>query len=81
MFINGVSQTGANINNAGVKEKYDKLIEEGLCIQKCCGQPDDVGKVVGALAIGSFSYSTGKVFKVDGGITIPRLWIQWSYVC
>jgi len=37
MIINGVSQTGANINNAGVKEKYDKLIEEGLCVQKRWG--------------------------------------------
>ncbi|MEP7109061.1 MAG: 3-ketoacyl-ACP reductase [Ferruginibacter sp.] len=58
---------------AGVKEKYNKLIEQGLCVQTRWGQPDDVGKVVGALAAGSFSYSTGQVFMVDGGLTIPRL--------
>jgi NAD(P)-dependent dehydrogenase (short-subunit alcohol dehydrogenase family) len=58
---------------AGVKEKYDRLIEEGLCVQKRWGHPDDIGKVVGALTMGSFPYSTGQVFMVDGGMTIPRL--------
>jgi NAD(P)-dependent dehydrogenase (short-subunit alcohol dehydrogenase family) len=58
---------------AGVKEKYNKLIEEGLCIQKRWGYPDDVGKAVCALASGSFPYSTGQVIMVDGGLTIQRL--------
>src|SRR6266536_2365392 len=58
---------------AGVKEKYDKMIEEGLCVQKRWGEPDDVGKVVAALAKGDFMYSTGQVIMVDGGLTIPRL--------
>ena len=57
----------------GVKYKYDRLIADGLCVQKRWGQPEDVGKVVGALAMGSFPYSTGQVFMVDGGLTIPRL--------
>ena len=56
-----------------VKEKYDKLIEQGLCVQKRWGSPDDVGKAVGALAAGNFPYSTGQVFMVDGGLIIPRL--------
>jgi len=58
---------------SGAKEKYDALIDQGLCVQKRWGQPDDVAKCVGALAIGSFPYSTGQVFMVDGGLTIPRL--------
>jgi NAD(P)-dependent dehydrogenase (short-subunit alcohol dehydrogenase family) len=58
---------------AGVKEKYDKLIEEGLCIQQRWGEPADVGKVVAALAKSDFMYSTGQVIMVDGGLTIPRL--------
>lgn len=58
---------------SGVKEKYDKLIAEGLCVQKRWGQPDDVGKVVAALANGNFMYSTGQVIMVDGGLTISRL--------
>ncbi|HRP55461.1 3-ketoacyl-ACP reductase [Agriterribacter sp.] len=58
---------------AGVKEKYDKLIEEGLCVQQRWGEPEDVGRAVAALAKGDFMYSTGQVIMVDGGLTIPRL--------
>ena len=58
---------------SGVKEKYDKLLEDGLCIQKRWGEPGDVGKVVASLAKGDFAYSTGQVIMVDGGLTIPRL--------
>ena len=58
---------------SGVKEKYDKLIEEGLCVQKRWGQPEDVGKAVAALAKGDMMYSTGQVIMVDGGLTLPRL--------
>lgn len=58
---------------AGVKEKYDRLIEGGLTVQKRWGLPDDVGKAVAALASGDFPYSTGHVIMVDGGLTIPRL--------
>jgi 3-oxoacyl-[acyl-carrier protein] reductase len=58
---------------AGTKDKYDKMIEEGLCVQKRWGLPDDIGKMAGALAMGSFPYSTGQVFMADGGMTIHRL--------
>lgn len=58
---------------SGVKEKYDRLIEEGLMVQRRWGQPEDNGKVVVALANGYFPYSTGQVIMVDGGMTIPRL--------
>jgi 3-oxoacyl-[acyl-carrier protein] reductase len=58
---------------AGIKEKYDKLIEDGLLVQKRWGEPNDVGKVVASLAKGDFMYSTGQVIMVDGGLTIPRL--------
>ena len=58
---------------AGVTEKYDKLIDGGLTVQKRWGEADDVGKVVVALALGFFRYSTGQVIMVDGGLTLPRL--------
>lgn len=58
---------------SGVKEKYDELIEKGLCVQKRWGTPEDVGKVVSALVNNNFPYSTGDVFMVDGGMTISRL--------
>jgi 3-oxoacyl-[acyl-carrier protein] reductase len=57
---------------SAVKEKYDKLIEAGLCLQKRWGEPEDVGKVTASLAKGDFMYSTGQVFMVDGGLTVLR---------
>ena len=58
---------------AGVSEKYDKLIEEGLCVTKRWGYPEDIGKAVAALARGDFPYSTGQVIMVDGALTMSRL--------
>ena len=58
---------------AGVAEKYDQLIGEGLIPQGRWGEPEDVGRVVAALARGDAAYSTGAVVMVDGGLTIPRL--------
>ena len=58
---------------SGVKEKYNKLIAEGLTVQKRWGTPSDVGKAVAPLAKGDFIYSTGQVIMVDGGLTIARL--------
>ncbi|NCB07779.1 MAG: 3-ketoacyl-ACP reductase [Bacteroidia bacterium] len=58
---------------AGVTEKYDKLFEQGLSIQKRWGTPEDVGKVAAAMASGMLPYSTGQVVLVDGGMTVQRL--------
>lgn len=58
---------------SGVTEKYDRLIEDGLCVTKRWGFPDDIGKAVSSLARGDFPYSTGQVLMVDGGLTLPRL--------
>ncbi len=58
---------------SGVKDKYDKMIGDGLCVTKRWGYPEDVGRAVGALAMGNFPYSTGQVIMCDGGLTIPRL--------
>jgi len=58
---------------AGVVEKYDQLIAEGLCITNRWGFPGDVGKAVAALVSGDFPYSTGQVIMVDGGMSVPRL--------
>lgn len=66
----GVTKTDMT---AGVTDKYDKLIEDGLCVTKRWGYPDDVGKAVSSLARGDFPYSTGQVIMVDGGLTLPRL--------
>jgi 3-oxoacyl-[acyl-carrier protein] reductase len=58
---------------AGVTDKYDNLIANGLTVQKRWGEANDVGKAVTALALGYFPYSTGQVIMVDGGLTLPRL--------
>ena len=58
---------------AGVTEKYDRLIDGGLTLQKRWGFPEDVGKAVLALAKGYLPYSTGQVLNVEGGMLINRL--------
>ncbi|MHC4616644.1 MAG: 3-ketoacyl-ACP reductase [Planctomycetota bacterium] len=56
-----------------VKDKYDKLIAEGLTPIKRWGQPEDVAKAVGAIAEGRFNFSTGQAIDVDGGFHFRRL--------
>jgi 3-oxoacyl-[acyl-carrier protein] reductase len=58
---------------APVRERYDKLISEGIILQKRWGFPEDVGKAVVALAKGYFPFSTGLVLEVSGGMNIRRL--------
>lgn len=58
---------------SGVIEKYDRLFEQGIAIQKRWGTPEDIGKVAASMATGSMPYSTGQVVMVDGGMTIQRL--------
>jgi NAD(P)-dependent dehydrogenase (short-subunit alcohol dehydrogenase family) len=58
---------------SGVKEKYDKLISEGLTLEKRWGRPDDIGKIVAALAKGDIPYATGQVISPDGGMGVKRL--------
>jgi len=58
---------------AGVKEKYDRLIAEGLTIEKRWGTPQDVGRAAAMLARGELPYATGQVLHIDGGMTVRRL--------
>jgi NAD(P)-dependent dehydrogenase (short-subunit alcohol dehydrogenase family) len=58
---------------APVKEKYDRLIAEGLTPIKRWGQPEDVAKAVVAIALDQFPFSTGEVINVDGGFHLSRL--------
>ena len=58
---------------AAVKDKYDKLIAEGLVPLGRWGTPDDVAKAVVALCDGTFGYTTGQSFIVDGGMHIRKL--------
>jgi len=56
-----------------VKERYDKLIGEGLTPVKRWGQPDDVGRAILAIAQDYLPFSTGEVINVDGGFHLRRL--------
>ena len=58
---------------ANVKEKYDRLIAEGLSPIQRWGQPEDVAKAVVAVARGDFPFSTGEVINVDGGFHLSIL--------
>lgn len=58
---------------AGVSERYQKLIDGGLTIQRRWGLPEDVGRAVAMLVRGDLAYSTGQVIMVDGGLTVDRL--------
>lgn len=66
----GVIQTDMT---AAVKDKYDKLIGEGLCHQKRWGFPEDIGRAAAMLARGDLAYSTGQVIMIDGGMTVQTL--------
>jgi 3-oxoacyl-[acyl-carrier protein] reductase len=57
----------------GVKEKYDKLIAEGVTPIKRWGLPEDIGKAIVAIAEGYLPFSTGQIIDVDGGFHIHRL--------
>jgi len=56
-----------------VKDKYDKLIAEGLTPIQRWGTPEDVGRAVAALAQDLLPFSTGEVINVDGGFHLRRL--------
>jgi NAD(P)-dependent dehydrogenase (short-subunit alcohol dehydrogenase family) len=55
-----------------VTAKYDKMIAEGLTLQRRWGMPEDIGRAVLMLVNGSLAYSTGQVINVDGGLTVER---------
>jgi len=56
-----------------VKEKYDKLIGQGLTPIKRWGTPEDVGRAVAAIAQDLLPFSTGQVINVDGGFHLRQL--------
>ncbi len=66
----GIIQTDMT---APVKEKYDRLILEGLVPQNRWGFPEDVGRAVACLARGDLGYATGLVIELSGGMQIRRL--------
>lgn len=66
----GIIQTDMT---AGVMEKYQKLIDNGVTPIKRFGQPADVANCVSAAASGLLDFATGQVLNADGGFHIRRL--------
>ena len=66
----GIIETGMT---AAVKEKYDRLIGEGLIPLGRWGKPTDISGAVVALCDGTFGFATGQSFIIDGGMSIQRL--------
>ena len=58
---------------SAVKDKYDKLIADGVIPNKRWGRPEDIAEAVGAIAEGRLDFSTGQVLDVDGGFHLRRL--------
>ena len=55
-----------------VSAKYDRMIADGLTLQRRWGMPRDVGRAVAMLVSGALAYSTGQVINIDGGLTVER---------
>ena len=84
LFADRLSSEGITVNEicpgiiatgmtAPVKEKYDKLIADGLVPLGRWGTPEDIAKAVVALCDGTFGYTTGQSFILDGGMHIRKL--------
>lgn len=58
---------------SAVSEKYGALIAGGLTPIRRWGTPDDVGRIVVAIANDALPFSTGEIINVDGGFHIRRL--------
>ncbi|MBW2123418.1 MAG: 3-ketoacyl-ACP reductase [Deltaproteobacteria bacterium] len=56
-----------------VRERYDRLIAEGITPIKRWGTPEDVAKAVVALVEGCLPFSTGEIINVDGGFHLRSL--------
>jgi NAD(P)-dependent dehydrogenase (short-subunit alcohol dehydrogenase family) len=58
---------------APVRDKYDRLIAEGIWPIRRWGRPEDVSRAVAAIVSGYFPFTTGQCIHVDGGFHIRKL--------
>ncbi len=58
---------------SSVKDKYDKLIAEGITPIRRWGKPEDIAQAVLAIAERRLPFSTGEVINVDGGFHLKSL--------
>jgi 3-oxoacyl-[acyl-carrier protein] reductase len=58
---------------AVARQKYDRLIGEGLAPIARWGTPEDIGAAAAALAGGALPYATGDAYHIDGGMHIYKV--------
>ena len=58
---------------SAVKDKYDKMIQEGRFPIARWGKPEDVANAVSVLVGDEFLYTTGNYIDVDGGYHLKTL--------
>jgi len=57
---------------AAARDKYTRLIAEGLTPIRRWGTAEDVGEAVAALVTGALPFCTGEVVNIDGGFHVRR---------
>jgi NAD(P)-dependent dehydrogenase (short-subunit alcohol dehydrogenase family) len=57
---------------APAKERYSKLIENGITVIKRFGRPEEVARIAVTLACGLLPYTSGQVIHADGGLMSVR---------
>jgi 3-oxoacyl-[acyl-carrier protein] reductase len=57
---------------APVIESYRKRAADGLTLLPRVGEPEDMGRIIAALAAGRLPYTTGQAISADGGLLISR---------
>ncbi len=57
---------------APVIESYRKRAAEGLTLLPRVGEPDEMGRIIAALAAGRLPYTTGQAISADGGLLVSR---------
>ena len=58
---------------AQVRDRYDRLISDGLTPIGRWGSPDDVGRTVLSVVGNEFPFSTGEIINADGGFHLRAL--------
>ncbi|SEK17347.1 MULTISPECIES: 3-ketoacyl-ACP reductase [unclassified Variovorax] len=66
----GIIRTDMTAISASV---FDEKIANGISPLRRWGTPEDIGRAVAALCVGTFSFSTGGAFEVGGGIHLKSL--------
>ncbi len=57
---------------APVIESYRKRAADGLTLLPRVGEPEEMGRIIAALAAGKLPYTTGQAISADGGLLVSR---------